>query len=258
MGFEDVIGLIIPASFFLFLGIEARWPARAYPTRRWWRLRGVGFLIVMAVIATALPLALPEPWLAAHRLLDLSAVPLVPATLLGYAVVSGISYAWHRATHRSPFLWRWFHQLHHSPVRMDMGGAAVFHPFDVATYVLLSTVTTTLVLGLSPHAAALTGLVAQLYSFFQHMNVRTPAWLGYFIQRPEAHFVHHRRDVHAYNYGDLPIWDLLFGTFRNPATFGDEDVGFPAPADGRYGAMLVGVDVSDSVGTVVQRSTTVD
>ena len=85
------------------------------------------------------------------------------------------------------------------------------------------------------------------------MNVKTPRILGYLIQRPEAHFVHHAREIHAYNYGDLPLWDLLFGTFKNPAGYGAGDVGFDAPADGRYGAMLAFRDVSDSVGTKVQR-----
>jgi hypothetical protein len=30
--------------------------------------------------------------------------------------------------------------------------------------------------------------------FVYHMNIRTPEWLGYFIQRPESHRVHHLRD----------------------------------------------------------------
>ena len=82
--------------------------------------------------------------------------------------------------------------------------------------------------------------------------MKTPPWLGYVIQRPEAHFVHHARGVHTYNYGDLPIWDILFGTFRNPANFGTGDTGFESPADGRYGAMLLLSEVSDSVGTRIQ------
>ena len=31
--------------------------------------------------------------------------------------------------------------------------------------------------------------------------------------------MHHTRGVHAYNYGNFMLWDILFGTFRNPATF---------------------------------------
>jgi sterol desaturase/sphingolipid hydroxylase (fatty acid hydroxylase superfamily) len=114
---------------------------------------------------------------------------------------------------------------------------------ELVVFILMGTLTTTLLLGLDPVAAALTGYIAQFYAYFQHMNVRTPAWLGYGIQRPEAHCLHHQRDVHAWNYGDLPVWDLLFGTWRNPAVF-EGDVGFDAPATGRFGAMLAFADVN--------------
>src|SRR6185369_3701047 len=145
--------------------------------------------------------------------------------------------------HTFPVMWRLFHQIHHSPQRMDMSGANLFHPLELTAFILIGTLTTTLLLGLDPVAAALTGTIAQFYAYFQHMNVRTPAWLGYVIQRPEAHCLHHQRDVHAWNYGDLPIWDLLLGTWRNPQGF-EGAVGFDAPATGRLGAMLAFVDVN--------------
>ena len=252
MKLEDLLGLAIFGSYGLMLALEALFPARAYPTRRLWRLQGFLFLIGMAVLATFTPLLLPVEWLAAHRLLDGTSLGTFPGAIVGYATFSLFAYLYHRAAHRFGFLWRGFHQMHHAPQRMDMGGAAIFHPFDIVVFVVVSTVTTTLVLGLTPEAAAITGFIAQFYSFFQHLNVKTPRLLGYLIQRPEAHFVHHAREVHAYNYGDLPIWDILFGTFRNPSEFGTGEVGFDAPSDRRYGAMLVLRDVSDTVGTKVQ------
>jgi hypothetical protein len=51
---------------------------------------------------------------------------------------------------------------------------------------------------------------------FYHWNIRTPYWLGFLIQRPESHLVHHQEGLHTYNFSDLPLWDILFGTFRNP------------------------------------------
>jgi sterol desaturase/sphingolipid hydroxylase (fatty acid hydroxylase superfamily) len=252
MKLEDLLGLAIFGSYALMMLLEAVFPARPYPARRLWRVRGFLFLVAMAVIATFAPLMLPGEWLAAHRLVDGSSLGTVLGTVVGYTVVSFVSYLYHRAAHRFAFLWRTFHQMHHAPQRMDMGGAAIFHPLEIVVFVFLSTVTTTLVLGLTPEAAALSGFVAQFYSFFQHMNVKTPRVLGYFIQRPEAHFVHHAREVHAQNYGDLPVWDILFGTFRNPESYGAGEVGFESPADRRYGAMLGMRDVSDSVGTKLQ------
>jgi sterol desaturase/sphingolipid hydroxylase (fatty acid hydroxylase superfamily) len=78
---------------------------------------------------------------------------------------------------------------------------------------------------------------------FQHMSFRTPRWLGYIIQRPESHSVHHGKNVHRYNYSDLPLWDLIFGTFRNPEAFQKEH-GFYAGGSERIAEMLVFQDVT--------------
>ena len=55
-----------------------------------------------------------------------------------------------------------------------------------------------------------------LIQYIQHTNVKTPRWLGYIIVRPENHMLHHAREKHHSNYSDLPIVDMLFGTFENP------------------------------------------
>jgi sterol desaturase/sphingolipid hydroxylase (fatty acid hydroxylase superfamily) len=74
---------------------------------------------------------------------------------------------------------------------------------------------------------------------FQHTNIRTPRWLGYIVQRPESHSCHHERGVHARNYGDLPLFDMLFGTFHNPERF-EGECGFHDGGSARVGAMLIG------------------
>jgi sterol desaturase/sphingolipid hydroxylase (fatty acid hydroxylase superfamily) len=78
---------------------------------------------------------------------------------------------------------------------------------------------------------------------FQHCNVRTPQWLGWFIQRPEAHCVHHRMGVHAWNYSDFPLWDMLAGSWRNPRDFNGR-CGFQGQAEQRWAAMLAWRDVN--------------
>ena len=240
----DIFGLLVPITYLVILGIETLFPARVFPPIRYWRLKGFCFLTVQGLLATLTPLTIPEHWLAAHRLINLEGLGVAGGAVLGYGVVSFASYAWHRSAHTFSPVWRLFHQIHHSPQRMDMSGATLFHPLETVVFFLISTVVTTLVLGLDPVAAALTGYIAAFYGYFQHMNIRTPRWLGYFIQRPEAHCIHHQRDVHAFNYGDLPVWDMLFGTYHNPATF-EGAVGFDTPATERLGAMLAFVDVNE-------------
>lgn len=73
---------------------------------------------------------------------------------------------------------------------------------------------------------------------FQHLNVRTPLWLGYIVQRPESHLIHHERGVHASNYGDIPLPDMIFGTFRNPRDWSGLN-GFHQGSTLRIGPMLM-------------------
>jgi len=85
-------------------------------------------------------------------------------------------------------------------------------------------------------------------SFFQHANIKTPQWMGYVIQRPESHTIHHGRGVHANNYSDLPVIDMIFGTFRNPAGY-EIETGFYDGASARVADMLLFQDVSEPVET---------
>lgn len=163
--------------------------------------------------------------------------------LVGYPCVALANALLHRSYHRFPLLWRTVHQLHHAPQRLDIPGAVLFTPLEVVINVATFFTMMVFVLGLDAVAAAIVGYVATFYGLFQHLNLRTPRWLGYLIQRPESHGVHHRRGFHAYNYSDLPVWDMLWGTFRNPAEF-HGDVGFELAESRRIGAMLVGRDVN--------------
>jgi sterol desaturase/sphingolipid hydroxylase (fatty acid hydroxylase superfamily) len=239
----DLVALLIPLSYFAALGTEAIWPARTFPARRGWRWLGLGFLVLIATVGAVVPQLLPLEWMAAHRWLDGSGLGVAGGTLVGWIVLSFFSYAYHRASHAWTPLWRMSHQLHHSPQQVDVSGSVLFHPFEMVVQVSLQLFVTVIVLGLDPLAASLTGVVAALHGIFQHWNVRTPRWIGYFVQRPEAHCLHHERGVHARNFADFPLWDMLFGSFHNPARF-DGECGFDAPADRRLGAMLAWRDVN--------------
>jgi sterol desaturase/sphingolipid hydroxylase (fatty acid hydroxylase superfamily) len=239
----ETIGLLVPATYLLMLAIESVWPARAFPPRKGWRWLGIFFLLLIATVGTVVPLLIDPAWLSAHRWLDGSSLGIVGGVLVGWFVLSGVMYVYHRTVHTLPLLWRLTHQMHHSPQRVDISGAVLFHPLEMVIQVLLQLFVTVIVLGLHPVAAALTAYVAAFYGMFQHWNIRTPAWIGYAIQRPEAHCVHHRRGMHAYNYGDLPLWDLLAGTFRNPREFKGE-CGFDDGAERRLGAMAAFRDVN--------------
>ena len=139
----DIFGLLVPVTYLVMLGIEALFPARAFPPIRYWRLKGFCFLTVQGLLATLTPLVIPEHWLAAHRLIDLESLGGVGGAVLGYVVVSLVSYVWHRSAHTFAPMWRLFHQIHHSPQRMDMSGAALFHPLETIVFFVMATVVTT-------------------------------------------------------------------------------------------------------------------
>jgi sterol desaturase/sphingolipid hydroxylase (fatty acid hydroxylase superfamily) len=234
---EDVLGLLIPVTFVFFLITERLFPRRLYPPIRFWNLIGFAGLVLTGVITTLMPLAIPASW-TQHHLFDGSHLGIVTGVLVGYPLTALGSALVHRSFHEFHPLWLAGHQLHHSPRRLDIPGAAFFHPLDIAIQTLPATLVAVFVLGLNPVTAATVGYVAAFYGMFQHWNVRTPRWLGYIIQRPESHGLHHELGVHARNYSDFPLWDMLMGTFVNPATF-EGEVGFAGDRPGRIGAMLI-------------------
>ena len=233
---------VVLALFAAFAALETLRPRRTWPAVRGWRAKGVAFFLLTLVVSAGAPL-LWDAWLAEHRLFDLTGLGHVGGALVGFLVFQAVLYVWHRALHRVPLLWRALHQMHHSAERVDVFGAFYFHPLDAAFFALVGSTSLVLIAGITAPAAVAASLMATFCALFQHSNLRTPRWLGYLIQRPESHSVHHQRGVHAGNYGDIALFDLLFGTLDNPARF-DGECGFYDGASQKVGAMLIGRDVS--------------
>jgi len=242
------------ATFAAFALLETLRPGRSWPAVRGWRTRGVAFFLMSLVLSAAAPLFW-DAWFAEHRLLDLTGLGHVGGALVGFLVYQAVLYSWHRALHRVPVLWRALHQMHHSAERVDVFGAYYFHPLDVIGFALIGSASLVLIAGVTTPAAIAASLASTFCALFQHSNLRTPRWLGYLIQRPENHSMHHRRDVHAGNYGDIALFDMMFGTFSNPERF-EGEVGFHEGASGRIGAMLIGREVAATGGTVRPASRT--
>jgi sterol desaturase/sphingolipid hydroxylase (fatty acid hydroxylase superfamily) len=238
--------LLVPIAYVLMWVVEARRPARPYVPVAGWRGLGALFFVVVAVTGTLTPLVWKSVGLTDVRLFDLSRLGWWGYPV-GLVVISGIAYWWHRAAHRFDILWRATHQLHHSAQRIDVPGAFFSHPLEVVMKTTLGLIGGTVVLGLAPPVAAMISSTLAFLSIFQHWNIDTPRWLGYVVPRPEMHAYHHELEKHGRNYGDLPIWDMLFGTYFNPARF-DGVVGFGFDISGRIGDMLLWRDVNATGG----------
>jgi sterol desaturase/sphingolipid hydroxylase (fatty acid hydroxylase superfamily) len=243
--FEIAALAIIP----LALALDPLFRARRLVSIRYWRVRAS--IVTLLTVAWSVWVALTlGSTLSDFSLFNLSPTGLwgAPIGVLGYAFVH---YWYHRSVHSFSWLWR-IHQMHHSAERMDTFGATWLHPVDAAIFTVIQIVVFFPVLGLAPEAGALAALFLSFSALFQHANVKTPRWLGYFLERPESHVIHHARGVHAYNYSDIPLWDIIFGTFKNPKS---EEVascqaGFYDGASSRLIEMLTFRDVSVPRGEV--------
>jgi len=215
---------------------------RRFSTTRGWRLKA----LVVTVATFALSIIVTLFWgrlLEGVSLIEGSSLGHVGGALLGILVYELIHYWYHRCAHRFEPLWRWAHQMHHSAESVDAFGAYYLHPVDTFFFTTWSSLVFFPLLGLTPLAGVSAGSFLIFNAMFQHANIRTPRWVGYIVQRPESHCVHHERGVHAFNYSDLPLWDMVFGTFRNPATF-EGEAGFYDGGSDRVLEMLIGRDVS--------------
>jgi sterol desaturase/sphingolipid hydroxylase (fatty acid hydroxylase superfamily) len=239
---EAILTILIPVTFLALFALERIFPARPLPKVSWWVLKGFIAFVIMGAISALVPAVVAEAMTKRVTPVNLQFLGL-GGTLVVLVAGDVVSYWVHRFLHRVHFVWRWTHQMHHSAERLDIPGAVYFHPFDVVVQFGVPTIFVAL-LGVTPNAAALAGFIGFFLGMFQHLNVKTPRWLGYIVLRPEQHSVHHQRGVHAYNYGNFAFMDLLFGTFRNPAGFSAEQ-GFWDGASAKVGSMLLGRDVGE-------------
>jgi sterol desaturase/sphingolipid hydroxylase (fatty acid hydroxylase superfamily) len=238
----DPVSLAVLAIYGALITWEAVAPARPLPSVRGWKLMGLAAFTAMFFVSSYLPLLWTEQ-LSQFRLFDLTGLGTWGGALVGVLVYEFGVYVWHRTMHSSNALWRVFHQMHHSAERVDAFGAFWFSPADMIGWTVLYSLALTLVVGITAEAATVVLLVTTLLALFQHTNVRTPQWLGYIVQRPESHSHHHERGVHARNYSDLPVFDMIFGTFYNPRAFASVS-GFYDGASARIIDMLLARDVT--------------
>lgn len=241
MSWLELITLALLPAFLL---IDFFHRAHADARTRWWRSRA--FLVT--AVNFWLSLVIGQLWGSAFggvSLFDGSTLGTAGGAIVGVLAYEFTHYWYHRTAHRHDWLWRLGHQMHHSAESLDAWGAYFLHPVDTAIFTSLSSLMLFAVLGLTPEAGAIAAATLTFLAVFQHADLRTPHWLGYLIQRPESHRVHHARSVHAHNYADLPLWDMVFGTFHNPAPDAPaRPQGFYTGASARLMDMLLFRDVS--------------
>ncbi len=239
----DPISLIVIGMYVALFIWESLFPRhRNLPSVKFATLRGLIAFAVFFYLSSYLPL-LTDTYLSSYQLMDLSGLPLGAQIAIGLFFYQFMLFIWHFSMHKSDTLWKIFHQMHHSAEKLDIPSAFYFSPMDMVGFTLLGSLVFALIMGVNPSAATIIILSLNFLSIFQHANIKTPVWLGYIIQRPEQHAIHHGRGIHAYNYSDFPVYDLIFGTFNNPKDYQGE-YGFYDGGSARVLDMMSFKDVS--------------
>jgi sterol desaturase/sphingolipid hydroxylase (fatty acid hydroxylase superfamily) len=236
------ITLTVLGVALVMMAVERLGPGRRWPRVRGWWWRAI-LLNLVQVAAVWLAGVGWNGWMVRHSPWSADWLGATGGALVGYLAITFVYYWWHRWRHESGFLWRWLHQLHHSPQRIEVITSFYKHPFEILINSVISSAILYLGVGVGPASASGAVLLSGLAELIYHWNVRTPHWLGYLFQRPESHCVHHQAGVHSFNYSDLPLWDMLFGTLRNPRSW-ESSCGFGEVGEHRFGEMLRGIDVN--------------
>lgn len=238
----DPVSLIAIAMYALLIAWEALFPAQVLPKVKHWKIKGLLSFVVYFYLSSYLPL-LTDPILAQYQWFDLTFLGDLGGGLVAILLYEFGIFVWHWAMHRYDVLWRVFHQMHHSAERVDTYGAFFFSLTDMIGFTFLGSICLALIIGVTPKAVTIMLLATMFLGIFQHTNIRTPQWLGYLIQRPESHSLHHAKGIHKYNYSDLPVFDMVFGTFKNPKGY-EHETGFYQGASSRIVEMLTFQDIN--------------
>jgi sterol desaturase/sphingolipid hydroxylase (fatty acid hydroxylase superfamily) len=139
----------------------------------------------------------------------------------------------HRIMHQIPLLWE-FHKTHHAAEVLTPATAARSHPVDdlIQTNFIAAALGVgygLLVYAFGEGAQPLSLLGTNVLFFFyfltlfhlRHSHVWLPirGWLGYIIQSPAHHQIHHSTHPRHYNKNlgfCLSLWDWIFGTLYVP------------------------------------------
>jgi len=225
----------------LFLVWERVWPGRVLPHSRGWYLRS----LALNFVQLAITLITGKVWIEVFGGVSLFDLAKIDSTVLqgfiGWFVGTFVFYWWHRLRHVGHW-WTIFHQIHHSASRIEILTSFYKHPLEIFVGSFVTAFVLFPILGCSLVGTFWYNFFVATGEYFYHANVKTPRWLRYFIQTPELHSVHHQLDHHTHNFGDIPLWDRLFGTYKDTTVFADQ-CGFPRNNERKIWKMLAFKDV---------------
>lgn len=242
-GLSDADGTMRHAAFavtFLIVAAaEGFWPRRVAPDRfSRWPVNLALALINLGVVRLVIPMSLLAVAAAARNeglgILNVAAVPTLPALILAVVALDVALYWQHRAFHAMPWLWR-LHRVHHADVAFDVTTGLRFHPFEALVSFIFKAMVV-LVIGAPPEAVFVFEVVLSTASLFNHGNLGLPVaadrLLRFIWVTPDMHRIHHsvRPEETDRNFGfSVSCWDRFFHTWQQHPTEGQIDMVVGAP-----------------------------
>lgn len=241
MTLPTIITIFATIFFLLFERIK---PGRMLPKIKNWYYMALMINVIQLIIT----LLTARLWIEIFGEISLFKIRNWQSEILqgffGWLIGTFFFYWWHRVRHMKGF-WLIFHQLHHSPSRIEAVTSFYKHPIEILADAILSALILYPLLGCSLMGMFWYNCFAGIGEYLYHSNIKTPKWFRYFIQTPELHSIHHQFGVHKYNFGDITIWDRIFGTYKDTTEF-VERCGFPKDAEHKLKEMLLFKDVYKS------------
>ncbi len=189
----------------------------------------VGLTVLSEVVAVAVGVPLVTAVLGALSTLPgygfaalptpRSALELAAFAATWMLATDGLYYAFHRAQHTVPWLWR-LHAVHHSDESAHVTTAQRTHPSEPVLRAVCLSLPTLYAFGPSPGLAATVTLVSIAWTHLVHADI--PVSLGrwsWLVVTPLGHRLHHSAvlEHRDRNFAGLfPVWDVLGGTYMRP------------------------------------------
>ena len=221
----------VPATIAYLAILEQIIPYdRGWLPEAWeWRRDGLYYLLTMVSGGLARAAIVSIGSIVAPLRPDL---PLAVEIPLAIFLLSLCSYGFHRLSHSHGWLWK-LHGVHHATEKVNVANNSVNQFLDVALHGVASQLPLFL-LGLSPPAVFAASIFKAAQGYGVHANIDVKVGrLGYFLSIPEQHRLHHSVDAsESGHYGaDLPLWDLVFGSFTWAPARAPERVGLQDPSE---------------------------
>jgi sterol desaturase/sphingolipid hydroxylase (fatty acid hydroxylase superfamily) len=125
-----MIGIIVIVFVLCFL-LERATPGWRLPSVRTWPVRVVLFNCIQLAVVLIAGVTW-ERWLSPSSVFRLSAhLSPLSSGAIAYFIATFVFYWRHRWRHEHDFLWLGFHQIHHSPQRLEVITSFYKHPVEM-------------------------------------------------------------------------------------------------------------------------------